>query len=132
MKKEEIRAVIEHYEDNNYFIQSSFYEEDVGKVLIKGFSNFIHTDYFNISEEMLCAIKTYRRYEEYIINSLIYPYSNGVVEGINTKIKLLKRIAYGYRNFKNFRLKILLSFNLIEDIDDIERKEKRKKYKNTS
>ncbi|WP_445302269.1 transposase [Microcoleus sp. F4-D5] len=30
--------------------------------------------------------------------------TQGVVEGINHKLKLIKRKAYGFRNFENFRL----------------------------
>ena len=36
--------------------------------------------------------------------------TQGVVEGINNKLKLIKRKAYGFRNFDNFRLRSLLSF----------------------
>ncbi|KIO95999.1 Mobile element protein [Levilactobacillus brevis] len=28
--------------------------------------------------------------------------SNGPIEGVNRKIKQIKRTAYGYRNWKNF------------------------------
>ena len=34
--------------------------------------------------------------------------SNGPIEGINNKIKVLKRNAYGYRNYSHFRHRILL------------------------
>ena len=34
--------------------------------------------------------------------------TNGVVEGINNKLKLIKRSAYGFRNFDNFRVRCLL------------------------
>jgi transposase len=37
--------------------------------------------------------------------------TNGVVEGINNKIKLIKRSAYGFRNFENFRVRCLLSWH---------------------
>lgn len=37
--------------------------------------------------------------------------TNGVVEGINNKLKLIKRSAYGFRNFENFRTRILLSWH---------------------
>lgn len=37
--------------------------------------------------------------------------TNGMIEGINTKIKLIKRIGYGFANFDNFRLKLLACFN---------------------
>ncbi len=36
--------------------------------------------------------------------------TNGVVEGINNKIKLIKRSAYEFRNFDNFRTRVLLSW----------------------
>ena len=36
-------------------------------------------------------------------------YSNGITEGLNTKIKTLKRVSFGFRNFQNFRLRILMA-----------------------
>ena len=36
--------------------------------------------------------------------------TQGVVEGINQKIKLIKRRAYGLTNFANFRRRILLNW----------------------
>ncbi len=54
-----------------------------------------------------CA-KTYFNWIEEIRNSLLVPYSNGVMEGYNNKIKVLKRVAFGFRNFENFKARILL------------------------
>lgn len=36
--------------------------------------------------------------------------TNGLVEGINNGIKTLKRVAYGFRNFEQFRLRIIVNF----------------------
>ena len=36
--------------------------------------------------------------------------TNGVVEGINNKLKLIKRLGYGFSNFDNFKLRGLLSW----------------------
>ncbi|NEP46789.1 MAG: ISL3 family transposase, partial [Okeania sp. SIO2H7] len=36
--------------------------------------------------------------------------SNGVVEGVNQKIKLIKRAGFGFRNQENFELRCLLNF----------------------
>lgn len=36
--------------------------------------------------------------------------TQGVVEGINNKIKLIKRRAYGFRNFTNFKIRSLLTW----------------------
>ena len=34
--------------------------------------------------------------------------SSGVVEGLHNKLKVIKRLAYGYRNFDHFRLRVLV------------------------
>jgi transposase len=33
--------------------------------------------------------------------------TNGVTEGFNGKAKLVKRRAFGYRSFRNYRLRLL-------------------------
>ena len=52
-------------------------------------------------------------YLNFIKNSFTYDCSNGQIEGINNFIKVLKRIAFGYRNFVNFRTRIFITRNLI-------------------
>ena len=57
-----------------------------------------------------CA-KTMRNWYTGIINSLSSPITNGFTEGCNNKIKVLKRNAYGYKNFRRFRNRILHIFS---------------------
>lgn len=57
-----------------------------------------------------CAA-TMRRWMTGILNSFDCSYTNGFTEGCNNKIKVLKRNAYGYRNFKRFRNRILHIFS---------------------
>ena len=64
------------------------------------------------SSYMKTSIKTLKKHLPYIGNSLLYPYNNGRIEGINNKIKVLNRVAFGYRNFNNFKNRILLHFKL--------------------
>ena len=45
-----------------------------------------------------------------ILNSFSSTITNGFTEGCNNKIKVLKRNAYGYRNFNRFRNRILHIF----------------------
>jgi transposase len=47
---------------------------------------------------------------EGVINHCRYPLNNGVLEGMNNKIKVLKRMAYGYRDDDYFFLKIRAAF----------------------
>ena len=42
-----------------------------------------------------------------IINAIRFHYSNGFMEGHNNKIKVLKRVCFGIRNFSRFRNRIL-------------------------
>ncbi|WP_424923447.1 transposase [Actinocrispum wychmicini] len=43
------------------------------------------------------------------VAGLILPYSNGPTEGVNTKIKMLKRQTYGKASFSLLRKRILLN-----------------------
>ena len=62
--------------------------------------------------EFIEAAKTISRWQEYIVNSFIDErYSNGFTEGINNKIKVIKRIAFGFKSFKLLRKRILYIFN---------------------
>ena len=47
-------------------------------------------------------------WSKYILNTFDCPYSNDFTEGSNNKIKVIKRNGYGFRNFENFRNRILL------------------------
>lgn len=62
-----------------------------------------------LSEYYECS-NTLINWQTEILNTFDYPYSNGFTEGCNNKIKVLKRNAYGYRNFKRFRNRILHIF----------------------
>ena len=57
-----------------------------------------------------CA-DTMRNWYKGIINSFTTTITNGFTEGCNNKIKVLKRNAYGYQNFKRFRNRILHIFS---------------------
>ncbi|WP_277584349.1 transposase [Psychrobacillus antarcticus] len=61
---------------------------------------------------MRTSLKTLRKHLPFIENSFIYPYDNGRIEGNNNKINVLNRVAYGNRNFQNYRKRILLHFKL--------------------
>ena len=60
----------------------------------------------NIPEFVKCA-KTYRHWSNEILNAFKYGLTNGPTEGFNNKIKVLKRVSYGIRNFNRFRTRIL-------------------------
>lgn len=66
---------------------------------------------YNINE-MIEASKTIENWLPYIVNSFIDErFSNGFTEGLNNKIKVIKRVGFGYKNFDFFRLRIMYILN---------------------
>ena len=43
-----------------------------------------------------------------IIRMWRYTKNNGITEGFHRKMKLIQRMAYGYKNFENYRLRVLV------------------------
>jgi transposase len=46
-----------------------------------------------------------------IISYFDHRTTNGVLEGINNKLKLIQRTAYGFRNFDNFCTRVFLNWH---------------------
>lgn len=61
---------------------------------------------------MQTAFKTLRKYLPRIEHTFMYSYSTGALEESINKIKVIKRVTYGYWNFQNFRCRILISFKV--------------------
>jgi transposase len=55
--------------------------------------------------------KTLSNWRERILNYFDGRHSNGFAEGVNLKIKMINRRGFGYRNFANFRLHVLVAFD---------------------
>ncbi len=63
-------------------------------------------------EEFINAANTINNWLEYIVNSFIDErFSNGYTERLNNKIKVIKRVRFGYKNFNFFRLRLLYILN---------------------
>ncbi|MEG1313883.1 MAG: ISL3 family transposase [Bacilli bacterium] len=74
----------------------------------------------NIPSELPVSFRTkfkvFHKFSQGVNNAFKYDYSNGFLEGTNNKIKVIKRIAYGYRNFLLFKRRIFLIQNQIFEI----------------
>ena len=57
------------------------------------------------------VITTIRNHLDGICNYFLSRTTSGVIEGINNRIKLIKRQAYGFVNFDNFRARLLACFS---------------------
>lgn len=78
------------------------------------FWRLIDAPHENLSEQMSRAIRTMKKHRDYVNNAITYPFSNGLIEGINNKIKVIKRIAFGYKSFVHFKNRILITQNLVK------------------
>ena len=65
-------------------------------------------NYRRSGQNMDTAISTLKKNMTAVLNSVEYDFSNGPVEGINRRIKSLKRSCFGFRNLDNFRKHIAL------------------------
>jgi transposase len=66
------------------------------------------------SSDVTCLntfIKTLTKYEDHITNYFIHRDTSGWVEGINNKVKVIKRRCYGLSNLKHFFQRIFLDLS---------------------
>ena len=90
------------------------------QLLLFHFQNKEPDKFFGLIEENLkqvhplfqTVLKTFLKDKEKIVNALQLPYSNAKLEATNNLIKLIKRNAFGFRNFENFKKRIFIALNI--------------------
>lgn len=95
-----------------YYLKEMFYDfmdSENRNVAYKKLRKFIIATQASELEEFNATLTMLANWAKYILNAFDCPYSNGFTEGTNNKIKVIKRNAYGYRSFENFRNRILMS-----------------------
>lgn len=105
------------YKSDNIFIAHSLKEEFLELLDIENSTEAIRLMSKWIVSAQKSGLKPFEKcantiikWSKGILNSFEEAYTNGFTEGCNNKIKVLKRNAYGYRNFKRFRNRILHMF----------------------
>ena len=76
--------------------------------------------FFDLIEEALphlnqtfkTALRTILHYKEHVTNAIELPYSNAKLEATNKLIKDIKRNAFGFKNFDNFKKRIFIALNM--------------------
>ena len=105
-QNDELKKTYELYQNVLYALQRRDYEL---------FSEIIEKEYEGISKYMETSLNTLREFKEYIKNTLEQPYSNGIMERNNNTCKLIKRVAFGFRNFSNLKARILIATNIFRN-----------------
>ena len=62
------------------------------------------------------SVNTIKRWFAEVVGYFEQRTNNGMVEGINNKLKLLKRSGLGLRNFKNFEMRAWLFWHFPKDL----------------
>ena len=90
------------------------------QLLLFHFQNKAPDKFFGLIEDNLKQVhplfqtvfKTFLKDKDKINNALQLPYSNSKLEATNNLIKLIKRNAFGFRNFENFKKRIFIALNI--------------------
>ncbi|WP_375336275.1 ISL3 family transposase [Streptococcus pneumoniae] len=108
--KEILNKLLSYSEDLKHHYQ-------LYQLLLFHFQNKEPEKFFGLIEDNLKQVhpifqtvfKTFLKDKEKIVNALQLHYSNAKLEATNNLIKLIKRNAFGFRNFENFKKRIFIA-----------------------
>lgn len=111
--------VVNYILDQDIELKATYYkyQELLDSIKTKNYQNFLNAiNIFsnNISQYMKTSIKTLYNFKDSIKNTFNTTYNNGFIEGNNNFIKVLKRIAFGFRSFRRFKARIMICKGLIK------------------
>ncbi len=93
---------------------------EIYQLLLFHFQEKQADQFFELIQETLDSVnpifqtvfKTFLKDKDKIVNALALPYSNAKLEATNNIIKVIKRNAFGFRNFENFKTRIFIAINI--------------------
>lgn len=114
-KYDELENILINYSENLRIayrekeeILDILHSNESSETKINKFSEWVKRNLESDIPQLKECAKTYHHWYNEIKNSLQVPYSNGATEGFNNKIKVLKRVSFGIRNFTHFKARIML------------------------
>ena len=85
----------------------------------KKFLGLIEDNLKQIHPLFQTVFKTFLKHKDKIITALESLYSKAKLEATNHLIKLIKRNIFGFRNFDNFKTRILVALNIKKERTDL-------------
>lgn len=70
------------------------------------FLNYINQLKTSLFDPMVTLGKTFESWSEELVRMWRFTKNNGITEGFHTKMEMINRRAYGFRNFENYRLRV--------------------------
>lgn len=84
-----------------------WFKESDERTVTKGFELCLEEMKASSIEAFHQVVKTFKRWRQEILQSFMYPFNNGYIEGVNNTIKVTKRMSYGIKDFERLKKKIL-------------------------
>jgi transposase len=114
-ERHKLRLLLSKYPDLSvyYFIKEGLrelYAKPDKKVATKFFNDLISTMYGQKEKGCSDWAKTLERHHDPILNYFEFRITNAYTEGVHTKMKLIKRQGFGYRNKEIYLRKLVLGF----------------------
>ena len=111
--------VVNYILDQSIELKTTYYkyQELLQSIREKDYDNFlyaINNVNNSVSDYMKTSIKTLTEFKDKIYNTFNNNYHNGYIEGNNNFIKVLKRIAFGFRSFRRFKARIMICKGLVK------------------
>ena len=111
--------VVNYILDQSIELKTTYYkyQELLQSIREKNYNDFIYaiSNVNNsVSDYMKTSIKTLIEFKDKIYNTFNNNYHNGFIEGNNNFIKVLKRIAFGFRSFRRFKARIMICKGLVK------------------
>ena len=111
--------VVDYILNQNNELKATYYKyqdllQSIKEKNYNVFLNSINNIDDNVSDYMKTSIKTLSEFKNDIYNTFNTNYHNGFIEGNNNFIKVLKRIAFGFRSFRRFKARIMICKGLVK------------------
>lgn len=111
--------VVNYILDQSIELKTTYYkyQEILQSIREKNYEDFIYAITnvnTSVSDYMKTSIKTLIEFKDKIYNTFNNNYHNSYIEGNNNFIKVLKRIAFGFRSFRRFKARIMICKGLVK------------------
>ncbi len=102
----ELKQIYDHKEQLRAIFEEDFSKEQAEIRISKWLKSAENSD----NRYLNSFIKTLNNWKDYILNYFTCRFTTSIIEGVNNSIKAVKRMCFGFRNFENFKTRIMLNF----------------------
>ncbi len=108
MTKPGLQALYDFKNEIHHFLLKRAVDRRKMKQEIKRFNQIIYQLKESRFAPLVSLANTFEDWQLEILRMLRFSRTNSTTEGFHNKMERISRIAYGFRNFKNYRLRVLM------------------------